>query len=290
MKKQRNNSEFPLGMGTFLLSAMMFQLIIYLFVYQTQSYTFNMFLLTIAIFLGSFIGFFFGVLAGFVYIGLFFLFAIGIAVFIPEAVNAFAYFVLFFVPFITIIAAYTHQSYQKEQKQLLALQKKAAQISVVDPLTELDTLQPLVDLLIKQSHLAKRYDHYTFSVAMVRIDFLETTRNILGQQSYQLLLREISQILKSEIRIEDYKFTVTEGTFVIVLPLTAKQHFQVVDERIKMRFDTIELFDRNHKKFKPTIKTGVIMYEPHKFEDFQKFEKIFLELQKQTEVDITPEY
>lgn len=290
MKKQHINSEFPIGIGTFLLSAMMFQLIIYLFVYQTQSYTFNMFLLTISIFLGSFIGFFFGVLAGFVYIGLFFLFAIGIAVFVPEAVNAFAYFVLFFVPFVTIVAAYTHQSYQKEQQLLISLQEKSEQIPSVDSLTELNTLQPLVDLLIKQSHLAKRYDYYTFSVAMIRIDFLETTKNILGQESYRLLLREISQILKSEIRIEDYKFTITEGTFIIVLPLTMKQHFQVIDERIKVRFDSIELLDRNHKKFKPTMKTGVIMYESQKFEDFQKFEKIFLELQKQTEVDITAEY
>ncbi|MGL5384228.1 MAG: diguanylate cyclase domain-containing protein [Culicoidibacterales bacterium] len=290
MPKQKQLPEFPASIALFLTMFLIFQLILYVFTYQFQEFTMIMFFLSLLIPIGSFIGFFFGIVPSLIYVVSVVVSAAILAVLQPFIVSTFMYLTIGITAILTIIASFANLSYQREYKKLKNLQTAEQSAQVIDPITKLSTEQALVDLLVKQSHLAKRYEQYTFTIAMIRLDFIQTTKNLLGKHEYAELLSRISMILQSQIRVEDYKFSVQEGVFILLLPLTPKSEFNIIDKRIKAKITEIELFDRNRKLFIPTIRSGVISYEAQMFDDFQNWEVLAVQLQRQTEIDIEAEY
>ncbi|MGL5916104.1 MAG: diguanylate cyclase domain-containing protein [Culicoidibacterales bacterium] len=290
MKKFKKTSDFQPSIALFLTILLIFQVIMYVFIYQFQEFTMTMFFLGLLIPVGSFIGFFFGLIPSMMYsVGIVITLSI-LAVLQPFIVSTFMFVTAGMAMFTTMVAAFAHSSYQNDQEELETLSEEKYTYQVIDPITKLETEQVLIDLLMKQAYLAHRYDQYSFSVVQVRLDFIQTTKGILGKQEYADLLSRISIVLQSAIRLEDYKFSISEGVFVLLLPFTDKANFSIIDERIKSQIMEIELLDRNHKLFVPTIRSGVIMYEDEKFNDFQNWDVLSLQLQRQTEIDIQAEY
>ncbi|MGL6009514.1 MAG: hypothetical protein ACRC1D_08675, partial [Culicoidibacterales bacterium] len=67
MKKFKKTSDFQPSIALFLTILLIFQVIMYVFIYQFQEFTMTMFFLGLLIPVGSFIGFFFGLIPSMMY-------------------------------------------------------------------------------------------------------------------------------------------------------------------------------------------------------------------------------
>ncbi len=283
-------SQLQLSFIAFMFLLLLSQLFVYLIVYEFQFFSLTLFVTIDLFLLGGLIGFLFGLLPALMYSVVYIVVGVIANLTIPDRSEFLTYLSLVFLPLVTLLGAYIHMIHKQNDLYVEQLIAENAQSSKVDAITKLPTGDQLYQLIVKQAYLAKRYESYTFSLAMIRIDFLQTTKASLGERGYSQLTAEISQILQRCIRQEDYKFLLQDGVFILLLPLTKQAYFQHLATRIQTEFEQIECYDQNNKRFIPTIRNGVIEYETEHFNDFQKLETIILRLQKQTEVDIVLEH
>ncbi|WP_454192032.1 diguanylate cyclase domain-containing protein [Paenibacillus sp. Marseille-Q7038] len=161
----------------------------------------------------------------------------------------------------------------------------------VDVNTSLGNTDAFKDTLIKQTNLANRYsDQYHFCIAIFKIEFLPLVRETLGSGGYAELLLELSDTIQTHIRYEDYKFYVDKGRFIVIFPLTQKEHLRLLTERIKNALMDVKLLSRKDKDLNLIIRSGALVFSKDQFNDYGDFEEVISALERNAETDLIGEY
>lgn len=161
----------------------------------------------------------------------------------------------------------------------------------VDFDTTLGNTEAFKDTLIKQTNLANRYsDQYHFCIAMFKIEFLPLVRETLGSGGYAELLLELSDTIQTHIRYEDYKFYVDKGRFIVIFPLTKKEHLRSLTERIKNALMDVKLLSRRDKELNLIIRSGALVFSKDQFNEYEDYEAVLAALVRNAETDLIGEY
>lgn len=161
----------------------------------------------------------------------------------------------------------------------------------VDFDTTLGNTEAFKDTLIKQTNLANRYsDQYHFCIAIFKIEFLPLVRETLGSGGYAELLLELSDTIQTHIRYEDYKFYVDKGRFIVIFPLTKKEHLKSLTDRIKNALMDVKLFSRRDKELNLIIRSGALVFSKDQFNEYEDYEAVLAALERNAETDLIGEY
>lgn len=197
---------------------------------------------------------------------------------------------LLLTPFILLLAANIKKSRHQLKSDLESFEKLNVMQSRIDPFTMLENEFAFSEILKKHTNLSDRYDQYFYSVSMIRIEFLSTLRDLLDVQVFNQMIEDIASIIQTTIRTEDYKFILDNNRFAIITPLTSKEDVESAIRRILEKIEQLTIVDRHGKNIQLVIKYGTIECTHENIALFQETEKIILELQKLTEVDVHGEY
>jgi GGDEF domain-containing protein len=161
----------------------------------------------------------------------------------------------------------------------------------IDLDTGLGNKEALADTLTKQSNLARRYnDKYDFLMAMFKIEFLPLVLESLGSERYSKFLLEISNTIQQQIRYEDSKFSIDMGRFIVLCPLTDRDFFPIVTDRIKSSMMNLSFEDKNGQLLKLVVRASILEFEKEQFDLYQRVDDVIATLERGTETDLVAEY
>jgi diguanylate cyclase (GGDEF)-like protein len=120
---------------------------------------------------------------------------------------------------------------RKKNEQLEKILSKVETLAITDPLTGLFNRRHLEAILEKEWLIAKRYDH-TISCLMIDIDHFKSINDIYGHKTGDSVLREISLLLKKNLREVDTVARWGGEEFVAILPRADKDNSMRVASRI----------------------------------------------------------
>ncbi len=116
--------------------------------------------------------------------------------------------------------------------QALALHEEIARLAVTDGLTGLYNHRAFQEKLSEEANRAERY-FKTFSLIMLDIDHFKSFNDIYGHQTGDLALKEISKIIRNELRTVDFPARYGGEEFILILPETSVDGALIVAERIR---------------------------------------------------------
>lgn len=121
---------------------------------------------------------------------------------------------------------------KKSNKALKELSRRFRDLAIRDGLTGLYNHGYLLDALAGEVARAVRYDRH-LSVIFLDVDHFKQFNDQFGHQRGDMVLRQVSQILKDEIRKTDIAARYGGEEFVLVLPETSKEDAFVVAEKVR---------------------------------------------------------
>lgn len=161
----------------------------------------------------------------------------------------------------------------------------------IDLDTGLGNREALADTLSKQANLARRYsDKYGFSIAMFKIEFLPLVLESLGTERYSKFLIEVSHAIGQQIRLEDSKFSIDLGRFVIVCPLTNVEWFPIVTDRVKTALTNLNIEDKRGNPLTLVVRAAMLHFDKTQFELYRNVDDVIAALERGTETDLVAEY
>ena len=125
---------------------------------------------------------------------------------------------------------------QQKSIELTKLNKQLEQLSITDKLTKLYNRTKIDSFLEEQLKYAKRYKE-CFSVILLDIDFFKKVNDTHGHQTGDIVLKEFSAILKSNIRETDVLGRWGGEEFIIICPKTNLEETLVVAKKIKSKIE-----------------------------------------------------
>jgi diguanylate cyclase (GGDEF)-like protein len=121
---------------------------------------------------------------------------------------------------------------KKSNKALKELSRRFRDLAIRDGLTGLYNHGYLLDALAGEVSRAMRYDR-PLSVIFLDVDHFKQYNDQFGHQRGDMVLKQVSQILKDEIRKTDIAARYGGEEFVLILPETSKQDAFVVAEKVR---------------------------------------------------------
>ena len=121
---------------------------------------------------------------------------------------------------------------KKSNKALKELSRRFRDLAIRDGLTGLYNHGYLLDALAGEVARAVRYDRH-LSVIFLDVDHFKQFNDQFGHQRGDMVLRQVSQILKDEIRKTDIAARYGGEEFVLILPETSKKDAFVVAEKVR---------------------------------------------------------
>ncbi len=121
---------------------------------------------------------------------------------------------------------------KKSNKALKELSRRFRDLAIRDGLTGLYNHGYLLDALAGEVARAVRYDRH-LSVIFLDVDHFKQFNDQFGHQRGDMVLKQVSQILKDEIRKTDIAARYGGEEFVLVLPETSKEDAFVVAEKVR---------------------------------------------------------
>ncbi|TDJ69760.1 MAG: diguanylate cyclase [Proteobacteria bacterium] len=121
---------------------------------------------------------------------------------------------------------------KKSNKALKELSRRFRDLAIRDGLTGLYNHGYLLDALAGEVARATRYDR-PLSVIFLDVDHFKEYNDQFGHQGGDMVLKQISRILKDEIRKTDIAARYGGEEFVLVLPETSKENAFAVAEKIR---------------------------------------------------------
>jgi diguanylate cyclase (GGDEF)-like protein len=112
------------------------------------------------------------------------------------------------------------------------LHKKTEELTTVDALTELFNYRHFRNKLSEELRRADRY-RQRFSLLMLDLDHFKKVNDAHGHQTGNIVLRELSNVIKQCVRDVDIVARYGGEEFVIILPQTGDQDALVIAERIR---------------------------------------------------------
>ncbi len=121
---------------------------------------------------------------------------------------------------------------KKSNKALKELSRRFRDLAIRDGLTGLYNHGYLLDALAGEVSRAMRYDR-PLSVIFLDVDHFKQFNDQFGHQRGDMVLKQVSQILKDEIRKTDIAARYGGEEFVLILPETSKKDAFVVAEKVR---------------------------------------------------------
>lgn len=198
---------------------------------------------------------------------------------------------LLFIPANVIVACFLNNGLIRTKNTMVRLKELNDQNPTIDLDTGLGNKEAFADMLSKQTNLAKRYpEKYDFSLAMFKIEFLPLVLESLGPERYSRFLLEIASTIQQQIRLEDSKFSIDMGRFIVLCPLTDRSFFPVVAERVKNAMMDFNFEDKKGQPLKLVVRSSTLGFQLDRAELFMRTEDVINALERGTETDLIAEY
>ncbi|MDO8747441.1 MAG: diguanylate cyclase [Thermodesulfovibrionales bacterium] len=143
--------------------------------------------------------------------------------------------------------------------QSLVLHEEIARLAVTDGLTGLYNHRAFQEKLSEETNRAERY-FKTFSLIMLDLDHFKSFNDIYGHQTGDLALKEISKIIKNELRTVDFPARYGGEEFIIILPETSVDSALIVAERIRHATAEYQFMSQSGERLLLTVSVGVACY------------------------------
>lgn len=140
-----------------------------------------------------------------------------------------------------------------------------------DSLTGLHTRSSMDETLARELARAKRYET-ELCLLFFDLDDFKRINDIFGHLAGDMVLKDVSRIIKSEIRTEDSAARYGGEEIVVVLPQTGKLDGLLIAERIRKRVAEL-VMEYESKKIHTTISGGLASFpiDAEKVADLLKF-------------------
>lgn len=138
--------------------------------------------------------------------------------------------------------------------------ERLRELTIIDSLTGLYNHRYFYERLNDEFKRAMRYKH-SLSCIMVDLDDFKKVNDIFGHQAGDAVLKEISMIIKNQLREVDILARYGGDEFIILLPHTELKEAEIVAERIKSRLQN-DTFLIGRKGVSITSSIGISVY-PH---------------------------
>jgi diguanylate cyclase (GGDEF)-like protein len=140
------------------------------------------------------------------------------------------------------------------------LHKKTEELTITDELTELFNYRYFRNKLTDELRRADRY-RQRFSILMMDLDHFKKVNDAYGHQTGNVVLREISGIIRQCVRDVDIVARYGGEEFVVILPQTGDQDALVIAERIRSTIaKSFFSNSRGQRDIQLTISIGVASY------------------------------
>lgn len=133
-------------------------------------------------------------------------------------------------------------------------------VSTTDELTGLYNRTCLHQRLEEELSRAKRYN-LPLSTILIDIDFFKVVNDIYGYAWGDVLLKQITEILKRRARKEDVLTRYGDEEFILVLPNTNEENAYIFAERIRKDIEEMEFIPEGEEEKHPvTVSGGIASY------------------------------
>jgi len=133
-------------------------------------------------------------------------------------------------------------------------------VSTTDELTGLYNRNCLHQRLDEELARAKRYN-LPLSCILLDIDYFKVVNDIYGYDWGDVLLKQITEILKRRARKEDVLTRYGDEEFILVLPNTNEENAKIFAERIRKDIEEMEFIPEGEDEKHPiTISGGIASY------------------------------
>ncbi len=136
------------------------------------------------------------------------------------------------------------------------LHRRTAELTIIDELTETFNYRYFVQKLQEEKKRATRYD-LPLSLIMVDIDWFKKLNDSYGHEVGNVVLKELSRVIKSCIRDVDIFARYGGEEFVVILPQTPQSEAHHIGERIRSQVESTIIDAGSAGKVKITVSVGV---------------------------------
>lgn len=143
-----------------------------------------------------------------------------------------------------LLNIFIHEAYTILENAWLysKLYKNIKNLSITDGLTGIYNHKYILGLVRQEFSRAKRYNH-DFSLIMFDIDHFKNINDTFGHQTGDVVLREISTIIKDAVRTSDVVGRYGGEEFAVVLTETDADEAQIFAERLRKRVEEFKFFN-----------------------------------------------
>ncbi|WFA08616.1 diguanylate cyclase [Tissierella sp. Yu-01] len=142
------------------------------------------------------------------------------------------------------------------REQIKDLNNKISDLEIMDEVTQLYNRKELYNFLDYEVKRSQRYSN-SLSVLLLRINNYTSIREKLGEQKTNVILAQISKLLKLNTRDIDIIGRYSDDTFMIILPDTNSIKADIIAERMQRLIES-EIFLED---IKVTLNSGIKQYE-----------------------------
>jgi len=133
-------------------------------------------------------------------------------------------------------------------------------VSSTDELTGLYNRTCLHQRLEEELSRAKRYN-LPLSCILIDIDFFKVVNDIYGYSWGDVLLKQITEILKRRARREDVLTRYGDEEFILVLPNTTEENAYIFAERVRKDIEEMDFIPEGEEEKHPiTVSGGIASY------------------------------
>lgn len=172
-----------------------------------------------------------------------------------------------------VVFSFTHALDDEGKERLVTISNIAAlalqnamfndelkQLSITDRLTGLYNHGYFQQRMVEEYNRARRYNR-KFSLIMLDIDHFKDFNDRFGHPKGDVVLRDISQLIRDNARRADVVARYGGEEFIIILPEIGKQAALMVAERLRKKVENCEFKgDKKQKVVHKTVSLGVATY------------------------------
>ena len=154
------------------------------------------------------------------------------------------------------ILSYALERHHQKQ-QIKELNEHLEKLSILDPLTQLLNRRGLQRMLSRELEISGR-EGASLSVILLDLDNFKPINDTFGHAVGDIVLQEISKVLKRTVRVTDYVSRVGGDEFIILLPNTRLAEGVHFSERIRLAISQTTVVMAGGQSVKVTASLGVM--------------------------------
>lgn len=142
----------------------------------------------------------------------------------------------YFEPFILILADFGILIFMRESRKLEkvidSLNKEVEELTIIDPLTQLENMKSLNNTLTRQMATAVRNHSSDFGLIIIRLRYPGELKKILTENQFNVVRIRIANICQNTLRIEDRVFTIDQNGSIAVVYFSKAEGAERIKERL----------------------------------------------------------